>query len=139
VPVLCADLLEAMVAPQAHGGAVAPVARLDSIMRTGPTNIPEGDVANLVLARRLERQGDLAGAMAAIRRRWYNYAVGSLWWLPAYLLDEGRLAAAAGDRAGAIRAYQHYLVLVAEPDSALQPVVREARTELTRLLAEPGD
>jgi eukaryotic-like serine/threonine-protein kinase len=135
-PVLCAELLAAMVAPRAHGGAVGPVARLDSIMRTGPTYVSEGDIANLVLARLLEQQGDLVGALAAIRRRWYNYVVGSLWYLPAYLLDEGRLAAAAGDRADAIRAYQHYLALVAEPDSALQPVVRQARTELTRLLSE---
>ena len=59
-----------------------------------------------------------------------------LWYLPRYLEAEARLAAATGDRAGAIRAYRHYLTLMAEPDSEYLPVVREARTRLASLIGE---
>jgi hypothetical protein len=59
-----------------------------------------------------------------------------LWYLPRYLEEEAKLAAATGDRAGAIRAYRHYLTLMAEPDSAYLPAVREARAQVAKLVGE---
>ena len=47
-----------------------------------------------------------------------------------YLREEGRLASLTGDRAGAIRAYRHYLTLRSEAEPALQPEVRAVRAEL---------
>jgi hypothetical protein len=41
--------------------------------------------------------------------------------LPAFLREEGRLAALAGDTAGAIRAYDEYLVMRTHPDPPFQP------------------
>jgi hypothetical protein len=120
------------------------VERFDSVMQTGSMNASgetrfgTGDQqpGNLDLAHLLERLGDYAGGLSVLRRRLYNYKVPMLWYLPRYLEQEARLAAATGDRAGAIRAYQHYLTLMADPDSTYLPAVREARAQLAKLLAE---
>jgi hypothetical protein len=49
------------------------------------------------------------------------------------LREEGRLAALAGDREGAIRAYRHYLALRSEPEPAVRDQVAAVRGELRRL------
>jgi hypothetical protein len=49
------------------------------------------------------------------------------------LREEGRLAALAGDTAGAVRAYRQYLVLMAHPEPAVAPRVERIRAELARL------
>jgi hypothetical protein len=53
------------------------------------------------------------------------------------LREEGRLAALAGDPAGAIRAYSHYLALRYNPEPSLKPQVDQVRAELARLVKEP--
>jgi hypothetical protein len=53
------------------------------------------------------------------------------------LREEGRLAESLGERAGAIRAYRHYLGLRGEPDSALVPQRDSVRVALAALLREP--
>ncbi len=54
------------------------------------------------------------------------------------LREEGRLAAAVGNRAGAIRAYRHYLALRSDPEPARWPDVERVRAELARLLEGGG-
>jgi hypothetical protein len=49
------------------------------------------------------------------------------------------LAALTGDRAGAIRAYRHYLDLRGEAEPALQPQGRQVRAELEALERESTD
>jgi hypothetical protein len=93
-----------------------------------------GVPGSLVLARLLETQGDLAGALAAVRRR--PYVATLLIYLSSFLREEGRLAALTGDRAGAIRSYRHYLALRSNPEPSLKPEVERVRAELAKLLEE---
>jgi hypothetical protein len=111
------------------------VASLDSLFRSG---IPMWSFGlahgNLVLARLYEAQGNLPRAAETIRRQTFGLGVPA--YLATYLREEGRLAALTGDRAGAIRAYQHYLVLRDDPEPSVRPQVAEVRKELAKLLAE---
>jgi tetratricopeptide (TPR) repeat protein len=86
--------------------------------------------ASLALARAYEQSGDEAAALRVIRR--------GLWLFPpravaTHLSEEGRLAARLGDRAGAIRAYRHYLALRSDPEPALRAERDRIRAELERL------
>ncbi len=145
---VCAALLEALLAgAQKRPDGAEALSRLESIMRMGPgfaplsTGTPAGDAVascgNLVVARLREAQGDLAGALAALRRRPYIWAEG-ITYLSSYLREEGRLAALTGDREGAIRAYQHYVALRSDPERALAAEVDRVRAELAGLLDEAG-
>jgi tetratricopeptide (TPR) repeat protein len=132
----CAILLEALLtAAEQQPDASVYLGRLDSLMRTGPPYRGFHQSWNLVVARLKEARGDLQGALAATRRRIYFYA--EPLFLSTYLREEGRLAALTGDRAGAIRAYQHYLALRSDPDPALKPEVTQVRAELAGLVGEP--
>jgi len=121
---------EAAVARNAPGAAAA-LDRLDSLLRTGPRFM---DAGNLQVARLREARGDLAGALRAVRRRPFNWSQIIL--LSTYLREEGRLAALAGDRDAAIKAYGHYLALRSDPEPALVPEVERVRAELARLVGE---
>jgi len=59
---------------------------------------------------------------------------GSLWW--AGLRDQGRLAALAGNREEAIRAYERYLSIRWNPEPALVPQRDSVKTELAALVQE---
>jgi hypothetical protein len=50
--------------------------------------------------------------------------------------EEGRLAALAGDREGAIRAYRRYLAIRVDPVERLKPEVESVRKELARLVRQ---
>jgi serine/threonine-protein kinase len=157
---VCAALLEAMfTAASGDGGATAALDRLDSIMRSGPGGQRNGpsvaftlspayvrssvgispvgfeDFANLEVARLRERRGDLRGALAAVRRRAYAYHLTD--YLAAHVREEGRLSALTGDRAGAIKAYRHYLALRSDPEPALLPAIEAVRAELAKLAGNP--
>jgi hypothetical protein len=126
----CASLLEAWLATASRQpDAAVLVARLDSLSRRTMS------LESLVLARLLEAQGNLPGSLAAVRRRAYGFEPR---YLSTYLREEGRLATLVGDTAGAIRSYQHYLALRSDPEPLLKPETQQVRTELARLLAEPG-
>ena len=157
---VCTALLEAKhAAATGAASAAAALDRLDSLMRSGPGGQRNGpsvaftlspayvrsmvgispvgfeDFANLEVARLRERQGDLRGALAAVRRRAYAYHLTD--YLAAHLREEGRLAALAGDRAEAVRAYRHYLALRSAAEPALRPVVEAVRAELAKLTGNP--
>ena len=90
-------------------------ALVDSMALDGCCAVPA--FFGLVLAHAYEESGDVAGALRAIRR--------GVWYYPPRLLsthlrEEGRLAARLGDRAGAIRAWEHYLALRSDPEPALR-------------------
>jgi len=85
---------------------------------------------NLALAHAYEESGDEAGALRVIRR--------GVWYYPPRMLsvqlrEEGRLAARLGDRAGAIRAYEHYLALRSDPEPVFLPQRDSIRAEVNRL------
>jgi hypothetical protein len=157
---VCAALLQAQVAAATGAaGATAALERLDTIIRSGPGGQRGGpavaftlspayvrstvgispcgfeDFVNLEVARLRERQGDLRAALAAVRRRPYAYHLTD--YLAAHLREEGRLAAMTGDRAGAVRAYRHYLALRSDPEPALRPAVDTIRAELVKLVGSP--
>ena len=108
-------------------------------MQTGPPKFDNMSVpaafANLVIARMREAQGDIEGALTAIRRRTNDLNPGFLWPLPTFLRQEGRLAAVVGDTTGAIRAYEHYLTLRTNPDPPLVAQRDSVVAELSELVA----
>jgi tetratricopeptide (TPR) repeat protein len=156
---VCAALLEAKaaVASRATDARVA-VERLDSLMRDGPSGQRNGpavaftlsaayvrstvgispvgfeDFANTEVARMYERLGDVRAALAAARRRSYSYHLSD--YFAAQLREEGHLASLTGDRAGAARAYRHYLALRSVAEASLRPRVDSVRAELARLDAK---
>ena len=131
---MCADLLEAWLATAARQSSAAGlVARLDSLVARGADGW-WGEGWNLVLARLLEKQGNLPRALAMVRRR--EYGLRTPRYFSTYLREEGRLAALAGDTAGAIGAYQHYLALRSDPEPPLRAERDSARAEVARLVGE---
>jgi len=114
---LCALVIDAVYSHQggdaSAGGALG---ELDSVMRLGPaaTNDVES-FANLVVARLYEDRGDLRSAIAAVRRRPYQWAYGPIY-LSSFLYEEQRLAGLAGDTAAARSAARRYLALRTHPD-----------------------
>jgi hypothetical protein len=131
---MCANLLEAWLASLAgQPNAAALVARLDSLVGRGADRW-WGEGWNLVLARLLEKQGNLPRALATVRRR--DYGLRTPPYLSTYLREEGRLAALTGDTASAITAYQHYLALRSDPEPPLRAERDSTRAELARLIGE---
>lgn len=128
---VCAAAAEAQLAAvRRRPNADLALERLDSLLGVGFDRrylLPS--VANIIAARLYEARGDLVHALAIARRRnsWGNRL------LSTQLREEGRLAALIGDRAGAIRAYSHYLALRSDPEPGLQRKVEGVRAELERL------
>jgi tetratricopeptide (TPR) repeat protein len=119
-----------------RGNAAKGMVRLDSLMRVSPVMGHEGldgqfDLGNLVIANWLEAKGDYKGAVTAIRRRQYHWS--RSFGIAERLREEGRLAALAGDAAGALRAYNHYLLLRPDPEPSVKPQVDSVRAEAARL------
>ncbi|MFI5311212.1 MAG: protein kinase, partial [Gemmatimonadales bacterium] len=108
-----ADVAEMLVATSLRAPEAAALrAAVDSESRHGCCKAPHS--MNLALASAYEIAGDDRAALAALRRgKWDGPA-----YLAAYLLREGRLASRLGDRADAIRAYEHYLVLRSQPEAS---------------------
>ena len=124
-PVLCLAVLDAMTATAGTREASTAMARLDSIMTSGPY-VFGSDWGNLALARRYAAVGDTASALRVVRRRPYDWDSGPLY-LASYLRAEGRYAAAMGDREGAAQAYDQYLALRAGADARFQSQIEEVR------------
>jgi hypothetical protein len=111
------------------------LARLDTLLRSLDYAVAHPGrvaLANLVVARLFEQRGDVKRAYQAAARRSVWYAQGSPY-LATQLREEGRLAALAGEREAAMRAYQHFLGLRILPEPALRPQVEAVRKELARL------
>jgi tetratricopeptide (TPR) repeat protein len=137
---MCPRLLEAMLeqAP-AHPDSYAALDWLDSLTRQGigGWNALPINIAGLFIARWRERQGDYRAARAALARRPTIPNMEHTVVFPASLREEGRLAALAGDTAGAIEAYGRYLNLRTHPDSGpMADAVRRVKQHLAQLVAE---
>lgn len=135
----CAAALRALAAVQAQdANADDVVARFDSVIRSGAVHRGAYgglDWELLLLAKLYEMRGDVTRALVATRRRSRDGTYPSAFFLSASLRQEGRLAALAGDREGAIRAYRWYLTLMSDPEPALIPRRDSVRAELARLEA----
>ncbi|HET8624124.1 MAG TPA: serine/threonine-protein kinase [Gemmatimonadales bacterium] len=140
-------VLDAQLAlEQSRGAADSALARLDSMLlgrasprahRTELGFSPLLVVGNLVAARLHSARGAPDAALQALRRRIYDFL-----WIPAYVTyyrEEGRLAALTGDRAGAVRAYQRYLRIRADPEPRLRPQRDSVLGELQALERESPD
>ncbi len=133
---LCAGLLDAMrSALNKRDVPVEKLEHLDSLVRADGLEALV-HAANLQLARLQESRGNLTGALRALRRRAYYIDPERLEFLSTALREEGRIAALAGDRASAVRAYQHYLALRSDPEPSQKPEVERVRAELARLVGE---
>jgi tetratricopeptide (TPR) repeat protein len=135
---LCEATVDAMLAlRRGDPSAAGAIARVDELLRSGLTEFFLGDglfdYASIALARLLEATGDRAGALTALRRR--PYFIGWQPFLASSLRYEGQLAAALGDRDGAVRAYEHHLALRHDPEPALRAATDSARAELARISA----
>ncbi|MDF2772854.1 MAG: putative serine/threonine protein kinase [Geminicoccaceae bacterium] len=128
--------IEAMHADVTRSPALrAATTRLDSLLRImdyPSTNVGRASFANLVAARLFEKLGDTRRALAAARRRSDAWAQNNPY-LATQLREQGRLAALAGEREEAIRAYRHYLALRADAEPALRPQVEAVRRGLAEL------
>jgi eukaryotic-like serine/threonine-protein kinase len=87
--------------------------------------------ASLELARLYERQGRIDRALRAVRRRWIPLGEPEPTGLAESYRLEGRLAALADDKAGAIRAYRNYLRLRVDPEPSKVPQLDSVRAELS--------
>jgi serine/threonine-protein kinase len=128
--------IEAMHADVARSpGFRLAVTRLDSLLRImdyAAANPGRASLANLVAARLLEKSGDIRGALAAARRRTDAWTQNNPY-LGTQLREQGRLAALAGEREEAIRAYRHYLALRTDAEPSVRPQVDAVRRELRQL------
>jgi len=128
--------IEAMHADVTHSPELrATTMRLDSLLRIldyPSTNVGRSSFANLVAARLLEKLGDVRGALSAVRRRSDAWAQNNPY-LATHLREQGRLAALAGEREEAIRAYRQLVALRADAEPALQSQVEAVRRELRQL------
>ncbi len=137
IPRFYALLLEAQLSvPAGQGVRDVALARLDSAL-ADPVSVTGASYGNLIASRLHEERGEIPAALAALRRRYVGVATFPHY--VTYLREEGRLAALAGDRTGAIRAYRHYLALRGEAEPALQPEVRRVREELEAVERESPD
>jgi eukaryotic-like serine/threonine-protein kinase len=85
------------------------------------------------LARLYERQGRVDRALRAVRRRWLPMGEPEMGGLAESYRLEGRLAALADDKIGAIRAYRNYLRMRVDPEPSRVPQVDSVRAELSAL------
>jgi tetratricopeptide (TPR) repeat protein len=89
--------------------------------------------ASLELALLYEKQGRVDRALRAVRRRWIPMGEPE----PAGLAEsyrlEGRLAALADDKVGALRAYRNYLRLRVDPEPSRLPQLDSVRAEVRAL------
>ncbi len=92
---VCPLLLETLLEGGRDRSGASKLDALDSLMRGGPRWLTLGPPAapvveaNWTIARLREAQGDIPGALAAIRRRENNWYPAYLWTLPAFLRAGG--------------------------------------------------
>jgi serine/threonine-protein kinase len=137
---LCAALLSLRETPNDSGDPSRKLELLDSLVMTrgesGMLTNALVQASNLELARRWAAGGDLARARRALDRR--IYFMWDLAFLSTALREKARLAALAGDRSAAIRAYEHYLALRFDPEPSQRADMEQARWELAKLVAGGG-
>ena len=124
-------LLEAKLASDRRDPAAAQMVDLADSLWVGRDG---GSVwASFELAHLYGKQGRVDRALRAVRRRWLPMGEPE----PAGLAEsyrlEGRLAALADDKLGAMRAYRNYLRLRVDPEPSRVPQLDSVRAELRAL------
>lgn len=133
----CALLLEAMLAvSERRSDAIRIVERADSVLRVSAQSTEMRAYSSLAISRLYRSLGETEAALAAVRRR--PYLRGWPTYLARHLREEGMLAAESGDRAGAGRAYRHYLALRVSPDEQVEAQVDSVRAQLARVERRRG-
>jgi tetratricopeptide (TPR) repeat protein len=89
--------------------------------------------ASLELTRLYEKQGRVDRALRAVRRRWIPMGEPEPAGLAESYRQEGKLAALADDKVGAIRAYRNYLKLRIDPEPTRIAQLDSVRSELSAL------
>ena len=106
------------------------VQRADSAVRGWQTN---NQIYSLVLGRAWFELGQFDRALTAIRRRYIGLGFPTVNGFAEALRLEGKIAAKAGDRPGAILAYERYLLLRHNPEPVMQPQRDSVVAELAAL------
>lgn len=135
-PATCALLLQGSLAASRNGvDARRVLARLDSLAFIPPVAGDASTYAPILLARLHARLGDVAGALAAVRRR--VYLMGWPRYLATALREEARYAELAGDVGVERAALTRLVALRQSADSTLRSGTEAARQRL-RAIGESG-
>jgi len=121
-------LVEAWLAVKRGAPAAGQLVDVADSLWRGYTQYSE--VASIQLARLYQAQGRVDRALRAVRRRNHSLDQPVPRGLAESLRPEGRLAALAGDKSGAIRAYRDYLRLRVDPEPSRIPQRDSVRAEL---------
>ena len=126
-------LTEAILAVQRHDPAATRLLDVaDSLWRGQEGNV---EWAAMRIARLYQEQGRMDRGLRAIRRRYSSLGEPKPMGLAESYRLEGKLAAAAGDRPGAMRAYRNYLRMRVDPEAAKMA----QRDSVVAELGEVGD
>lgn len=126
---LAAAVVEAKLAVDRHDPAAAQLVDVaDSLCRG---RLVAAGWSSMELARLYERQGRVDRALRAVRRRWMPMGEPEPGGLAESYRLEGRLAALADDKIGAMRAYRNYLRLRVAPEPSRVPQLDSVRAELS--------
>lgn len=116
---VCAATIQALLAmAEDRPDAEEAVQRLDRLLLLVPDVETADDpslVGPFIVARWRESQGDVMGALEAMRR-WHNHWFTGVRYLSSYLREQGRLASLAGEEEEAVQAFRHYLMLRSDPE-----------------------
>jgi hypothetical protein len=126
-------LSEAMLAVNRRDPAAGRLVDVaDSLWRGHEGN---AEWASIVIARLYQSQGRIDRALRAVRRRYSSLGYPNPAGIAESFRLEGQLAAAAGDKVGAIRAYRNYLKVRVDPEPSRIP----QRDSVVAELAAVGD
>jgi hypothetical protein len=122
-------IVEAKLALDRHDPAAARLVDVADSLARG--RMIAASWSSLEIARLYERQGRVDRALRAVRRRWMPMGEPEPGGLAESYRLEGKLAALADDKVGAIRAYRNYLRMVVDPEPSRVPQVDSVRAELS--------
>jgi tetratricopeptide (TPR) repeat protein len=126
-----APLTEAMLAVQRRDPAAAHLTDVaDSLWRGHEGN---AEWASILIARLYREQGRADRALRAVRRRYSSLGYPNPPGLAESLRLEGQLAALAGDKVGATRAYRNYLRVRVDPEPSRVAQRDSVRAELAAI------
>jgi tetratricopeptide (TPR) repeat protein len=126
-----APLGEAMLAVQRHDSAAARLLDVaDSLWRGHEGN---SEWASILIARLYREEGRADRALRAIRRRYNSLGYPNPPGLAESMRLEGQVAALAGDKVGATRAYRNYLRMRVDPEPSRIAQRDSVRAELAAI------
>jgi len=124
-----AAIVEAKLAVDRHDPAAAHLVDVADSLARG--RLLAASWSSIELARLYERQGRVDRALRAVRRRWMPMGEPEAGGLAESYRLEGRLAALADDKVGALRAYRNYLRMRVDPEPSRVPQLDSVRAELS--------